>query len=81
MPIFEYRCSDCSTKFEVLHKSGEKAEDVICPKCNSTKSKKLMSSFAASMDGGSGFSGNSYRDDSGTSYSGGGCASGMCGLN
>ena len=81
MPIFEYRCSDCNTKFEVLHKSSEKTEDVICPKCNSTKSKKLMSSFAASMDGGSGFSGSSYSDDSGTSYSGGGCASGMCGLN
>ena len=81
MPIFEYRCSDCNTKFEVLHKSQEKEEDIICPKCNSNKSKKLMSSFAASMDGSSSFSGSSYSDDSGSSYPGGGCASGMCGLN
>ena len=80
MPIFEYRCSDCDTKFEVLHKSHEKEEDIICPKCKSNKSKKLMSSFAASMDGSSGFSGSRYSDDSGPSYSGG-CASGMCGLN
>jgi putative FmdB family regulatory protein len=80
MPIFEYRCSDCNTKFEVLHKSHEKEEDIICPKCKSNKSKKLMSSFASSMDGNSSFSGGSYNDDSGPSYSGG-CASGMCGLN
>ena len=80
MPIFEYRCSECNNKFEVLHKSSAAEEEVICPNCKSDKNKKLMSSFSASFNGGSDFSSNSYNDDSTSSYGGGGCASGMCGI-
>ncbi len=77
MPIFEYRCSECNSKFEVLHKSYASEEEIICPNCKSNKNKKLMSSFSSSVNGGSDFSGSS--DDS-PSYTGGGCASGMCGI-
>ena len=37
MPIFEYQCKDCNTKYDVLHKSFEKTEDVFCPDCKSKK--------------------------------------------
>ncbi len=80
MPIFEYKCTDCNTKYEVLHKSTSNLSEVTCPSCNSKNSKKLLSSFSASVS-----------DSSSASYGGcesgtcglpsGGCASGMCGLN
>ncbi|NCS82712.1 MAG: zinc ribbon domain-containing protein, partial [Ignavibacteria bacterium] len=47
MPVFEYRCQACNEKFEVLHKSSTKIDDVTCPKCQSKENKKLLSSFAA----------------------------------
>ncbi|MEI7812663.1 MAG: zinc ribbon domain-containing protein [Ignavibacteria bacterium] len=82
MPIFEYQCKDCNQKFEVLHKSSECREEVICPKCNSANNKKLLSTFTPA-----GFSGSSKRaaSCSGGSCpamdSHGGCGSDMCGLN
>jgi putative FmdB family regulatory protein len=51
MPIFEYRCAECNEKFEVLHKSSVKVGEVSCPKCNSTKNKKLLSAFSSAADG------------------------------
>jgi len=80
MPIFEYKCKQCNSKFEILHKSSLNQEEVSCPKCNSKENKKLLSSFSAS-----GFSSSSSGCESGNcgieSSFGGGCSSGMCGLN
>lgn len=50
MPIFEYECKSCSNQFEELVSSRETA--VVCPSCNSTDTRKLMSVFAASNSGG-----------------------------
>ena len=80
MPIFEYKCSDCDTKFEVLHKSTAKQDDVSCPNCNSIKNRKLFSSFSSS------FNSDTYSS-AGDCSTGqcqtpvGGCSSGFCGLN
>lgn len=80
MPVFEYKCKDCGTKYEILHKSGSNLEEVFCPNCKSTEYKKLLSSFSPSM-------GSSSSHSHGGCESGacglpeGGCASGMCGLN
>ena len=82
MPVFEYKCSDCNNKFEILHKSSTNQKEVTCPECNSSKNKKLFSAFSWSIDSSS-FSGSSCA----TGNCGipepapGGCASGMCGLN
>ncbi len=82
MPIFEYRCSECSNKFEVLHKSSAANEEVICPKCSSKKNKKLLSTFSASFaDGGSSFSSSDYSSDASCSSGTCGCGSGTCGLD
>ena len=80
MPIFEYKCGQCNSKFEILHKSSVNQEEVSCPNCNSKENKKLLSSFSAA-----GFSSSSSGCESGNcgvepSF-GGGCSSGMCGLN
>lgn len=78
MPIFEYKCENCDTKYEVLHKSSANIGEVTCPECNSNKSKKLLSSFSASM--GSSSDGSCASGSCGLPSTGG-CASGMCGLN
>ena len=84
MPLFEYRCSECKAKFEVLHKSSVNQEDVFCPVCNSSKNKKLFSSFSASVGNSSAESFNNCASGNcsipETSY-GSGCSNGMCGLN
>ena len=77
MPIYDYRCSDCGKTYDVFHKVREVAEDVVCPSCNSTNYKKLMSVTQLSMGSSSG---PDCSDGSCGPYDGG-CASGMCGLN
>jgi len=44
MPIFEYRCKECSEEFEKIIIGKE--EDVECPQCGSPETRKLLSSFA-----------------------------------
>ncbi|MGB9697396.1 MAG: FmdB family zinc ribbon protein [Ignavibacteria bacterium] len=80
MPIFEYRCENCNTKFEILHKSSEHQDEIICPSCGSKNYKKLFSVFSASMGDSGSDSSCSDGSCSAPSY-GGGCASGLCGLN
>lgn len=78
MPVFEYQCKECSGKYEVYHKSLSSAEKIECPSCGSENSKKLFSSFAASVepaDGGGCSTGNCGVPAASS------CASGMCGLN
>lgn len=81
MPIFEYKCEDCSTKYEVLHKTTSNSLEVTCPKCNSANSKKLLSSFSASMGNSSFSAGESCSTGTCGLPVSGGCASGTCGLN
>jgi putative FmdB family regulatory protein len=81
MPIFEYKCEDCSSVFEILHKSSNNNEDVFCPNCKSLNYKKLISVFSAKSSGSApDFGGCSDGSCSMPQY-GGGCANGMCGLN
>jgi putative FmdB family regulatory protein len=73
MPIYEYRCESCSEKFEVLTRFAERDAGQVCPACESTKTRVLVSSFA--MTG----AGESSALDFGSSTSGGGCCGGSCG--
>jgi putative FmdB family regulatory protein len=81
MPLFEYKCNDCNTKYEVLHKSISNPSDVICPNCNSLNAKKLLSTFSASISDSLGSSDSNGCTDGSCGLPSGGCASGMCGLN
>ncbi|OPL17325.1 MAG: FmdB family transcriptional regulator [delta proteobacterium ML8_D] len=44
MPIFEYICNECGEEFEELV-LGSRA-DIKCPKCDSLRAQKKVSSFA-----------------------------------
>lgn len=82
MPIFDYRCNNCNTKFEIFHLVKEKAEDIICPNCKSTDAQKLLSAFAT-VTGHHSHSESSSCETGTCGYNpyAGGCANGMCGLN
>ncbi|RJP71266.1 MAG: zinc ribbon domain-containing protein [Ignavibacteriales bacterium] len=81
MPVFEYKCTDCNTKYEVLHKSTSNLSEVTCPSCHSQNSKKLLSSFSASVNDSSSASYGDSCTGGTCGLPSGGCASGMCGLN
>jgi putative FmdB family regulatory protein len=46
MPIFEYQCRECGTKFEKIVSSS--ATSVVCRSCESPQVEKLLSIFAVS---------------------------------
>lgn len=78
MPVYDYRCNDCGTLYDVYHKLKEVTEDVLCPHCGSAKHKKLISASSVAVGGKSGSS--SFSEPS--CESGGGCCGGgACGLN
>ncbi|NLZ93403.1 MAG: zinc ribbon domain-containing protein [Firmicutes bacterium] len=40
MPTYEYRCKNCSHRFEVLIPSAEKNQ-VVCPECKSSQLQEI----------------------------------------
>ncbi len=54
MPIYEFRCSDCSELFELLVvKQGEEVE-LTCPKCQSENFERVLSTTNFNMGSGGG---------------------------
>ena len=43
MPIYEYQCRGCGSRFE---KIVYRATDAMCPSCNGTELDRLLSTFA-----------------------------------
>ena len=69
MPIFEYVCQDCGTKFEKLVRRGPDgaiATELACPSCGKAHLSEQFSTFAARANG------KSSREPA---FS---CPSGMC---
>jgi putative FmdB family regulatory protein len=66
MPIFEYLCDDCGTKFEQLVRNRA-SNDVLCPSCGENHVTTQLSTFAAHA--------SSPRSSQEALPS---CASGMC---
>ena len=75
MPLYEYYCSDCRAKFELLV-SHQHADDVVCMKCHSEKVRRLLSVFAMSRS-----DGEDASDDETPAMGGCSCGSGSCGCN
>jgi putative FmdB family regulatory protein len=73
MPIYEYRCESCAEKFEVLTRFAERDKAQVCPACESTRTRVLVSSFAFASAGESSIS--NFEGETG----GGGCCGGACG--
>jgi putative FmdB family regulatory protein len=49
MPIFEYLCDDCGTKFEKLVRRAD--DQVLCPQCGESHLSTQFSTFAAHANG------------------------------
>ncbi|MEO8743966.1 MAG: zinc ribbon domain-containing protein [Candidatus Dormiibacterota bacterium] len=74
MPIYEYRCGSCSQKFDVLTRFAERDSAQVCPSCESTKTRVMVSSFAFA-----GGASSESADFSSAEGGGGGCCGGGCG--
>jgi putative FmdB family regulatory protein len=62
MPLYEYRCKDCGTEFEKQLRFSEADQLPACPNCNSTQTRKKISSvvsFTVNSAGSSASSGSS----------------------
>ena len=46
MPIYEYACKSCNTKFDQLAKSMSNETAIPCPKCGSRQTSRALSLFA-----------------------------------
>lgn len=46
MPIYEYVCQTCNSKFEKLVRSMNAEQNIACPKCGGKKVGRQFSSFA-----------------------------------
>lgn len=68
MPIYEYRCEDCGTRFEKLVRSSD-TDGPSCPGCGTAHLEQELSTFAAHAGGARAAS---------PMPSGGGCPAGMC---
>jgi len=74
MPIYEYRCEDCGTKFEKLIRRTSDVPELSCPSCGQKRLRQELSTFAAR-------SGPSQSADAPMCPKGGRCNPGMCGMN
>jgi putative FmdB family regulatory protein len=73
MPIYEYSCEDCGTKFEKLVRQSD---DVVCPSCGQAHLKTELSTFAAHTGGAK------SKNSEMPACAGGMCPTpGLCGLN
>jgi putative FmdB family regulatory protein len=47
MPIYEYYCTNCETRFEVLRPMSQSSSPSICPRCANPHARRAISVFAA----------------------------------
>lgn len=77
MPIYEYICDECETRFEKI--VINKQQEISCPTCASKKATVQLSVFATAGSGGS--SSPSGSSSGGSSSGGGSCCGGGCGCH
>src|SRR2546423_13828546 len=73
MPIYEYLCDKCETRFERI--VINKQQEISCPKCASKKATIQLSVFATANGSSNGSSAKSSSSSSGGG--GGGCGRGF----
>lgn len=76
MPLYEYYCSDCQKKFELLVGHNQ-ADDVVCVKCQGEQVRRLLSVFSAKRGSGE----DSFGGELPSMGGGGGCCGGACGCH
>jgi len=51
MPIYEYVCLDCGTRFDTLRSMKEADDPIACDQCHSEHTSRLISLFFAQSRG------------------------------
>ncbi len=62
MPTYEYKCGKCNVDFELVQKMTEEPIKK-CPRCKSTKVRRLFSAGGGIIFKGSGFYSTDYRSE------------------
>lgn len=76
MPIYEYKCDTCETRFEKLVRGSDDADNLSCPSCGKRHLSQEYSTFSARANG----AGQQHAEA--PSCPGGMCRTpGMCGMN
>jgi putative FmdB family regulatory protein len=76
MPLYEYYCTDCETKFEALRPMSKADDPIQCQNCEGMRTSRALSRFAAHIKGGT----SAATEHSHSTKSGcGGCGGGNCG--
>ena len=78
MPLYEYYCSNCKSRFELLV-SHRHANDIVCIKCHSEKVRRLLSLFALPHNGED--DGSYQYDDTAPSLGSCACGNSDCGCH
>lgn len=73
MPLYEYYCAECRTKFEALRPMNKADAAIQCKSCESMRTSRLLSLFAAHTKSEAGTASSTLTGN------GGGCCGGMCG--
>lgn len=50
MPIYEYKCEKCGSKFTLLQPVSASRVGTPCPRCGSNKTARVMSTFSQGRD-------------------------------
>ena len=74
MPIYEYYCADCKTKFDARRPMDKADTAIQCRHCESMRTSRMLSLFAVA-------SSNNESPSMPANFSGGGgcCGGGACG--
>lgn len=76
MPMYEYGCLACNSRFDRLRRMDQTDADVVCPRCHSEQVQRRLSTFAAHSRDAAGVSAAATAP---VASSGGGCCGGSCG--
>ena len=81
MALYEYKCSNCEERFELMRSMSAADEPAECPECVGVESRRLISNFTSITPGASALSTNPVMDARMASGGGGGgcCGGGCCG--
>jgi putative FmdB family regulatory protein len=82
MALYEYKCSDCEERFELMRSMGAADEPAECPDCGGVESRRLISNFASITPGASALSSTNPVMNARMASGGGGggcCGGGCCG--
>ena len=51
MPVYEYRCEQCTHQFEATQSIHARPEDTACPHCKGIGATRVLSAFASQVKG------------------------------